>query len=231
MVISPGLFSLLILAGVHFVANQARLVGWIWHGRFLSFACGITFAYVFVDLLPTLEKGQPILKKAFDPLIPYFDKHAYVASLLGVLFFYGLHTQSANSTRNYWLQMTGYLLFNLFVGASLADSTNPDIQPLALFTVAMGMHYFVNDHNMAVDEGPLYNNVSRWMLAAALFIGYAIGYGSHIPDAVVALTISFLSGGIILNALRYELPKREQVGYVFFLLGALIYTVIILGLA
>lgn len=229
MDINSGFLALLVLALVHLFANQAKMMGWVWHGRFLSFAAGISFAYVFVDLLPTLEKNQPVLKQAFGEIVPYLDRHAYVIALLGVLFFYGLHTHSeAGSPRNFWLSMSGYVLFNFFVGASLSDSTNPDIQPLSLFTIAMGMHYFVHDHNAGAADVELYNNRARWMLVFALMVGYAVGYVTHISDTVVALVVSFIAGGVFLNVLRYELPKREQVGYLFFVGGALLYTAILL---
>ena len=225
-----GFIALLVLAAVHLFANQAKILGWVWHGRFLSFAAGISFAYVFVDLLPELEKGQPVLKETFDHFLPYLDKHAYLIALFGVLFFYGFHTQSPNHPeRNFWISTSGYLIFNFFVGASLSDSSNPEIQPIALFTIALGMHYFIRDHSASLENDVIYEKQARWMLVAALFAGYAIGYAAHIPEAIAAVVISFIAGGVLLNVLRYELPKREQVGYVFFLLGALFYTFLILS--
>ena len=231
MSIDPGFLSLLALVAVHLFANQAKVLGWVWHGRFLSFAAGISFAYVFVDLLPALEKGQPILRKAFETMIPYFDRHVYLIALFGVLFFYGFHTDPEDgSKRSFWLAMLGYVVFNFFVGASLSDSSNPDIQPIALFTIAMGMHYFVNDHSAEVEHPDLYESTARWLLIASLVLGYAVGYLTHIPDAVVVIVVSFLAGGVFLNALRYELPKRNQIGYMYFLCGSLLYTAILLGI-
>lgn len=226
-----GFVTLLILAAIHLFANRTQILGWVWKGNFLSFAAGISFAYVFVDLLPELEKGQSVLKRSFGDILPYLDRHTYVIALLGVLFYYGLHTQSTSSSdRNFWMSLGGYLLFNFFIGASLSDVNNPEIQPLLLFTIAMGMHYFIADHNANNENGPLYNQRGRWFLVLALFLGYLVGYLTSIPDTVVAIAVSFISGGVLLNVLRYELPKREQVGYYFFLMGSLIFTLIILNL-
>lgn len=225
-----GLIVLVFLAVIHLYANQAQALGWIWHGRFISFAAGISFAYVFVDLLPTLESNQPVLQETFSFIVPYFDRHAYFISLLGVLFYYGLHTNPApGNDRNFWLSMSGYILFNFFLGATLSDSTNPDIQPLILFAIGMAMHYFVFDHNAYEEHAALYNQKVRWLLVSALFIGYLIGFLTKVPPAMIAIIISFLSGGVFLNALRYELPKREHVAYFFFVLGALSYSLVILS--
>jgi len=228
---NSGFIALVVLAFIHLYANQAKILGWIWHGRFLSFAAGISFAYVFVDLLPELEKGQPLLKQTLDPVLPYLNRHAYVIALLGVLFFYGIQTQSqTNALRNFWISTSGYLLFNFFVGATLSDSTDPEIQPLFLFTAAIGMHYFIRDHTASLQNDIIYQKQGRWFLVFALFAGYIVGNLTHIPDSIVAIAVSFLAGGVLLNVLRYELPKREQVGYLFFLIGSLFYTVVILNL-
>lgn len=225
-----GLLALLSLALVHLIANQAAVVGLIWHGRFLSFAAGLSFAYVFIDLLPTLELAEPILEQAFGGFVPYLDHHAYLMALFGVLFFYGLHsaTPTASQQRDFWLAMGGASFFNFFVGVSLANSNNPEIQPLSLFTIALAMHYFVNDHNMGLENPVLYQSKARWGLVAALFFGYCIGKITDIPPSIEAMVISFLAGGVLLNVLRYELPKREKVGFGFFLLGSLLYTAVIL---
>ena len=222
----PGFLSLLILAAIHLFANRARVFGWVWHGKFLSFASGISFAYVFVDLLPALEKGEPVLKRTFEHVIPYLDRHSYLIALLGILFYYGIQPRTPSQKKNLWLPISGYLLFNFFIGASLSDSSNPEIQPLELFTIAIGMHYFVRDHMSGISKQP-------WVLATlifSLFAGYFIGYFTKIPDVITAIGISFIAGGIFLNVLHYELPKREKGGYLWFVFGSLLYTAMLLGL-
>lgn len=223
--ISSGFLALLILAAVHLFANRMKVLGWVWHGRFLSFASGISFAYVFVDLLPALEKGEPALRRTFENVLPLLDRHTYIIALIGILFYYGLQS-SKTAQKNRWLPISGYLLFNFLVGASLSDSSNPEIQPLTLFTIAIGMHYFVRDHLAQISkEKPI-----LWSLIGMLFAGYIVGYLTKIPDAVSAIGISFVAGGILLNVLHYELPKREKGGYIWFVVGSILYTAMLLGL-
>lgn len=224
-----GFIVLLILAAIHLFASRVKVIGALWHGRFLSLAAGISFAYVFVDLLPTLEKGHLVLKKTFYEIVPYLNLHTYLIALLGVLFYYGLHT-AKKTKRDFWLSTSGYLLFNFFVGATLSDVTDPEIQPLTLFLIAMGMHYFISDHNASLEYPDLYQNQARWGLVFALFFGFFVGFITKVPDAIVAIVISFVSGGMILNAFNYELPKREQVGYFYFVFGALFYSFLLLAI-
>lgn len=213
--------ALISLSTIHLVANHAHFLGRLWHGRFLSFASGVSFAYVFVDLLPQLAKGQPVLQST----IPYLSRHVYIVALLGVLFNYGMQNPSSTDKNlPFWISMSGFSFFNFLVGASLADPHNPDIQPLLLFTIAMGLHYFVNDHNLRQKHQALYEKKGRWMLVTALLAGWLIDYASLIPLSWIIIAMSFVSGGVLLNVLHYELPKRELRKYVYFVLGALIYT-------
>ncbi len=223
--ISPGLFSLFVLAAIHLFANRPKILGWVWHRQFLSFASGVSLSYVFVDLLPALERAEPVLKRTFDPIIPYLELHTYLVALMGILFYYGVQSR-VSSQKHQWLPLSGYLLFNFFIGASLSDSSNPEIQPLTLFTIAIGLHYFIRDHLAKVSK----NKFMLGFLISILFAGYLTGYLAKIPDAVTAVGISFVAGGILLNIFQYELPKQEKGGYFWFVSGALLYTAILLSL-
>lgn len=225
------LIALIILLLIHLYANKASAFGFLWHGRFLSFAAGVSLAYVFVEMLPAVSKSQPILKQAFDGyvFIPYLDKHAYLIALIGVLFSYGLESTSLRKTNlSFWVSMTGYALFNIFVGASLSDPDDPDIQPLVLFVIAMGLHYFVHDHNLEETYKRLYENYGRYILCLALILGWFIGLYGNIPDTIIALVVAFVAGGVMLNVLHYELPNKQKGGYLFFVFGALSYSYILL---
>ncbi len=222
---SHGFIALLVLAAIHLFANRAKVLGWVWHRQFLSFASGISLAYVFVDLLPALEKGSPVLKQAFGELLPFLELHTYLLALLGILFYYGVES-AQSKLNNSWVPISGYLLFNFLVGAGLSDSSNPEIQPLTLFTIAIGMHYFVRDHMANVTKKPAVLGA----LILILFAGYLVGYLTQIPPAATAVGISFVAGGILLNIFRYELPKKEKGGYLWFVFGALLYTTMLLSL-
>lgn len=223
--------SLWLLVAVHLFGNQSRIMGWIWHGRFLSFASGVSFGYVFVDLLPALSEGQPVIKNTLNGALPFLDKHAYLISLVGFLFNYAVEQKSTSSSDyRFWLSMGGYILFNFFVGASLADPLNPDIKPIWLFTIAMGLHYFVRDHNAVVAHPNVYEDEARWILVIALVLGWIVGYFTDIPQAIIALVVAFVSGGVILNSMRYELPEKMSDSTAYFILGALGYSILLISI-
>ena len=222
--------SITILCLVHLFANRMVLFGWLWHGRFLSFAGGISFAYVFVSLLPEVAAGQDALAQALSGFFPNLERHAYVVALLGFLFFYSLQKTNAGRFHlHFWASMCGYTIFNLLIGMAVADSDNPDVRPLSLFTLAMALHYFVNDHNLREKHKEEYEKRGRWILTGALLVGWTIGFTTKIPEALIALLVAFAAGGVLLNVMLYELPKKEQGGTMAFCFGALLYTVVLLS--
>ena len=223
--ISSGFIALLFLAVVHWISIKKYLNNYLSSARFLSIASGISLAYVFVELLPEIELGGAVLKKTVGDVLPRLETHTYIIALLGILFYYGVSTKKMLAKYN-WLHITGYLFFNFLIGASLADDSDPTIQPIFLYTIAIGLHYFIRDHLSDISNSP---NILR-ALIASLFVGYGFSSYYDIPDAIVAIGISFSAGGILLNVFHYELPKKNKNNYPWFLMGALFYTVLILSL-
>ncbi|KAF3363348.1 Uncharacterized protein PHSC3_000102 [Chlamydiales bacterium STE3] len=221
--------SIVLLCLIHLFANQVKYLGWIWHGRFLSFSGGVSFTYVFVSLLPELAKGQAAIDQA--GIFPYFEKHVYLIALLGFLFFYS--TQSVSTKDDYkelgfFTSMASYTVFNLLIGSAIADRANLDVQPLLLFTLAMGLHYFVNDHNLRETHKNMYEDFGRWLLTLALILGAVFGFWMPIQDTVVAILMAFAAGGVLFNVMRYELPNNDNVSY--FCLGSLLYATMLMSI-
>lgn len=225
------LISLLVLVLIHLYGNRSRFLGWLWHGRFLSFASGVSFGYVFVDLLPALSDGQQVISSHLNGVVPFFDRHSYLIALVGMLFFYGIQgTSTSQHDYKFWISMSGYALFNFFVGASLADPLDPSVQPIWLFTIAMGLHYFVHDHNLREDHQEAYEDSVRWILVLALIGGWLAGFFITIPEILIAVVVAFVAGGMIMNAMRYELPKKSRDSFRYFVLGALGYSILLISL-
>lgn len=97
-----------------------------------------------------------------------------------------------------------------------------------LYAIAMGLHFIVNDYGLNQDHQSTYRHSGRWILATAIIIGSIIGWSSHISAALISVLFSFLAGGIILNVLKEELPEERQSNLVTFVLGAFVYSILLL---
>ena len=112
------------------------------------------------------------------------------------------------------------------IGYAIVDKNNPEVRPLVLFTIAMGLHYFVNDYTLSEDAH--YQKSGRWIVIMSLFFGWLAGLFTNLPAFGIALVSAFIGGGVIMNVIRHELPKDHPKNNQAFLFSAFFYTLILL---
>lgn len=232
-----SLIAIIILALLHYVSAKLLKSNFLWHGRFLSFAGGVSVSYVFVELLPKLNIAQKALETSPLGVLPFFEKHVYVLALVGLLFFYAVEQMNSHSQGlhksliPFWISTLAYGSFNFLVGYAVSDPNDLEVQPLYLFTIAMGLHMFINDHTFYHSHQNAYLQLGRNVIVGMLLLGWMIGLATEIPAAAVALVVGFVSGGMIMNVLQHEIPSGHRSHTLKpFVLGAISYTIILLFL-
>lgn len=222
-----------IFALIHLWAEKIQLMTIASQGKFLSFGGGIAIAYVFIDLLPKLGKSNAQVEKTLLDVVPFVEKHVFIMALTGFLLFYIIERTPSIAEKQWtvWLPILSFVLFNFFVGYAVVDKDNPEIKPLFLFTFAFALHYFTNDYSLSTNYASAYENVGRWLLVAALFIGGVIGVIFELSPTAVALLNAFIGGGVIMNVTRHELSEARPNDIRTFLSAALFYTVILLSIS
>lgn len=128
----------------------------------------------------------------------------------------------------FWIHTTSFALYNALIGYLLLHREESGFPSLLLYTFAMAVHFVVNDHGLREDHKETYHRFGRWILAAAVFVGWAIGLFGNISEAALAVLFAFLAGGVMLNVLKEELPEERQSRFWAFALGAGAYTVVLL---
>lgn len=224
--------SIAIFALVHLLASKTQYLNKVTHGRFLSASGGVSISYVFIDLLPKLGKNATVVSASLSGIFPFVERHVYMMALIGFLLFFTVDRISTQSHKKgaFLLSLASYALFNFFVGYSVADKNDPDIRPLALFTFAMSLHYFINDFSLNEKHASDYSVFGKWTLIFFLFLGWLIGTVYVISPAAVGLFGAFIAGGVIMNVTRHELPKGNPKSLLSFILMAIFYTIILLGI-
>lgn len=222
--------SVLLFALVHVSSRVTAQLNTILHGKLLSTGGGIAIAYVFIDLLPKLGKSDQTIQHTLKSIFPYIEKHAYVMALTGFLLFFVV-SQSRNFLQGkgrFWLSLLSYSFFNFLIGYAVVDQNNLEVQPLLLFTIAMALHFFVNDFSLSKEHGEAYHRIIKWVLILFLFLGWLTGLWIKLPEAAVALVSAFIGGGVIMNVTRHELPKHNPHNLGAFLIASILYTLILL---
>jgi hypothetical protein len=249
---SPSNPTLLILSGlgaialalIHLFSEKLRFLEATPRNIWLSFASGVSVAYVFVHILPELSKAQETVTGAVGEALIFLEHHVYLLALLGLAVFYGLERAAIVSRQRnqkagkgdvteegvFWLHVASFALYNALIGYLLVHREEPGVLSLFFFFIAMALHFVVNDFGLRENHKHAYHNLGRWILAAAIICGWVIGLGSELSKAAIALLFAFLAGGVILNVLKEELPEERQSRFWAFALGAGIYVVLLLAL-
>ncbi len=166
-------------------------------------------AYVFVHLLPELSAGQESLAAEAEGLLPFLEEHVYLVALLGLGVFYAVEhsSRSSRATRQrtgaddrtsepaFGLSIGSFAVYNAMIGYLLVHREEPGARSLALFTLALGVHFVINDVGLRDHHKQAYARLGRWVLALAVVLGWAVGTLTEISDAALALLLAFIGGG------------------------------------
>lgn len=238
-----GLATVVALAIAHLAPPRLRFVRYVPRSWILSVAGGISVSYVFVHLLPDIADAQEAVGESVPAVLGGIERHVYVLALAGLVGFYGLHraalvSRSADggttgregaSPAAFWLSIGSFTLYNGIIGylvvrrAEASSGTD-----LALFAVALGVHFLVTDLGLRHHHARRYDHLGRPILVAALFLGWTAGVAVEVTEAAVGAAIAFLGGGIVLNVLKEELPEERASRFGAFAAGAAGYAAVLL---
>lgn len=205
--------------------------------RWISLAAGVSVAYVFVDVLPELAAHNRAIVAAAkgEPLL-FAEQRIYVLALLSFVLLYGLEyiVLAARERRPavgagkehhplFALHVAGYAAYCALISYLLHERAEEGLVILALYTVAMALHFLIVDHALVEHHGERYARHGRWILVLAVVAGAALGAVLDVPEVVVARLFALLAGGVVITSIRSELPDQRTGRFWYFVLGAAVY--------
>ena len=236
------LAAVLLLSLVHLGAGQLEFLRANPRSRLLSFASGVSIAFVFVHLLPQIAATQPLVADAAAGSGGFVERHVWLIALAGLTFFYGLERMVLRARRpsraladgsaagggTYWLHITAFALYNALVGFLLVQPIGSRSGDPILFALALGLHFLVNDLGLRAHYKRHYRGFGQWVLVLAPIFGWATARNSELPEAGLAALLSFLAGGVAMNTLKEELPEDREARFWVFAIGAAVYSALAL---
>ncbi|KHJ52232.1 membrane protein [Vreelandella hamiltonii] len=220
------------LAAIHLFAGRLQRLNALPRSAWLSFAGGVSVGYVFIHIFPALSDAHDTITE-HGPLF-ILEHNAYLTALVGLGVFYGLEQLakvyshrdtpqkrvSLGKLRGvFWIHIGSFALYNLLIGYLLVYRDN-QLPEALFFFLAMGFHFLVNDHGLVQHHRQRYLMKGRWVLAAAVFVGWLIGHAIQLTDALISLLYAFVAGGLVLNVLKEELPEDRHSRFLPFAGGA-----------
>jgi len=230
------------LALVHLLADRVHSRNDDVRGRWLSFAGGTSVAFVFLHLIPELGRGQQAIGDTGLPRL--FDDHVHLVALVGVVVYYGAERFALQRTDRgpdrrpadpggsegfFWAHIGLFTLFNLLTGfVMVREAERQPLPVLAVLFAALALHLFTNDFALRDHHRDEYHRIGRWVLAGAVLMGWAAARFLDVGEAAFVMLLAFAAGGIVLNALKEELPAERESHFGAFALGAAVYAVLML---
>jgi hypothetical protein len=214
--------------------------------RFVSFSAGMAVAYVFIHLLPELASASDeFVEVSAGRQLPFPQYRVYAAALLGFVLFYALaHMVS-------WSRVTGaqqdnaaalerisfrvltssYALYVFIVSYLVAHEMQAGGGQVALYTLAMSLHFLGLAYGMRRENAPLYDLWSKHALAAAAIAGWAVAEVIPLSDGLAYTALGFVGGAVIMNTATSELPGKHEGRLFAFLFGSILYSAVLLLIA
>jgi len=230
------LFAVTFLAGGRFHPLQPLLRG---KRTALSFGAGMAAAYVFVHLMPELHAARAAFAESVDIELRFEGMAIYYLALVGFLAFYGLDVirgalhaseDPAHETLAFRLHVGGFAAYVMLMAYLLVHNLESSRISTFLYALPIMLHFLSVDHSLQEYHGAIYERVGRPMLAAASIAGWGIGLLIALPAYVLALLVAFISGAIIMNNTVMEMPSERDGRFVPFMVGGLVYGLILLPL-
>lgn len=233
-----------VLALVHVFAGKLRFLDAIPRSRWLSLAGGVSVAYVFLHLVPEFSASEVAERnRSGGGITGWLAQRTHFVALVGLTFFYALEHLARTSRRSqraqgekdcpgmavFWLHISSFAVYVAITGYLLHEKKAGPVD-LILFTLALALHFVVNDYGLRHHHKDAYRRYGRWALAAASYGGWAIGYTTRVSELPLTLLVAFLAGGIVLNVLKEELPEEREGRLVPFVAGVVFYAALLLAL-
>ncbi|MBA2649711.1 MAG: hypothetical protein H0U75_09010 [Legionella sp.] len=227
------------LMGFHFLSREFSTHLPDKGKTFSSFSGGVAVAYVFLHMLPNLVEynkpmGEYLIKNQW--LTPFTELFIYIIALAGFIVYYGLDllAERQNSYKHddngvYILHLAMFCLYNFLITYTMSIRAYYSATATVLFTIAMALHFVLTDRKFSRQYNKQFNQFGRYTLIIALFIGWLCSVIFDPVNVLVsAFMVAFLSGSVLLNVFREELPATQVMHYLWFVFGTGLIAMILL---
>ena len=179
-----------------------------------AFSGGLSVAYVFLHLIPSLDASQDVV----GPRI-------YFVALLGFVIFYGLDVLFQPSKRTHPTKYHAYLwVYFLYDGLLVftLGSELPAAPILTLvFAVALALDVLSTDIELQAEYGARFVKSGRLVLLAGVAGGYALSLIRQPHPLVVDILAAALAGFMMFSTFSRQFPTSRNKKFRAFLAGLL----------
>ncbi|WP_461203482.1 hypothetical protein [Enterococcus sp. N342-3-1-2] len=202
---------------------------------FHSFAAGVGVSYAIIHLLPHLAYFQSVLIDEFGWSSGILYTHGIYASvLLGLVLSYIAYKidersfsilakkDLASAEKAYfWSDISFHMLYNVMIGyLVIANILDAPFYVLTYF-VAFGLHFLMNDWHLFHHHGTRFTQIGRFLLVGSILTGAICSMFLILPYFVLVSIEAIITGALLMNIIKFELPEGGEGSIKIFLIGTL----------
>ncbi len=201
----------LILGAAHLIAPRVK--GLIrYPNRQQAFGGGLSVAYVFLHLLPSLDASDDVV----GPRI-------YFIALLGFVAFYGLDVmfQPPKHTHptKYHAYLAAFFLYDGLMVFTLGLQLPPTPVLTLVFALSLSLDVLDTDLELQEEYGSRFVGPGRWVLLSGVALGYALNLVRRPHPLVIDILTAALAGFMIFHTFKGEFPVSRNKKFPWFLAG------------
>lgn len=213
-----------VLAVVHYFNDKIQPQDPLIRHKLVSFVAGISITYIFLLLLPEVYMGIESLDKFLFLFIlagfscfHLIEKHIYQHTSKEIL-----HEQlrAAHSTL--------FFAYHLVIGILLVELVTINLVSGLLFFIPILFHTAVSSASLkGIHVSIRERIILKLVLSCSTLFGVLLAYFVTIPSNVLHSFLGFVVGSMLYIVIRDSIPKETAGKAIYFVLGVVIYALII----
>ena len=235
-IIISALMISLVFAGIHLGSHKIYGFSEHYKKRILSFSGGIASAYVFLDLLPLIQRADPHLHAVLgnSPFIAIFLVFFILEYTAVKSRYYNARRtakalEETNASLNvFYVHLGLTALVSMIICYSLRFEILTTGLGVTIYTIALSLHFFISDRSMEEHYGRFYVKYGRYLLAIMPILGWSLSVLFPEGESEAYVLLAFVAGAVLFNVIKDEVPRLGTGKPLFFFVGALLYSGLIL---
>ena len=214
----------IIIGAIHFFSDKIIEIG-KYRTKLLSFAAGISLTYLLLFLLPELYEGVQQLQKLL-----------FLFVLFGAVLFHLVEKyiyQHEKKTRIIQdlsaVHALSFFIYHFILGVVLVNLLNKNLILGSLFFIPIVTYTAVGQVSLKeIHAKVTEKQLVKIFLAESTLIGIIEAVIFQIPPKIFYALLGFVAGAMLYHVMRESVPNEREGNALFFLAGAVFYTIIIL---
>ncbi|MBT3582464.1 hypothetical protein HN924_01575 [Candidatus Woesearchaeota archaeon] len=214
----------LLAAVVHYFSDRIREYK-KYHKELLSFAAGISLTYLLLFLLPELYEGVQELQKLL-----------FLFVLFGAVMFHIVEKYIYQHKKKKKIiedlsavHAVSFFTYHFVIGVVIVNLLNRDALLGALFFIPIMTYTAIGQVSLKeIHAKVTEKKLVKLFLASSTLIGIIEAVFIQIHTKVFYALLGFVAGAMLYHVMRESIPSEKEGNALFFLIGAIFYTIIIL---